>query len=193
MQIITAKGHDIISECQDVMSSQHERVNELKTVVVDMLEMFALRQTCSALKEKIFREVAGERHEAWDDLYLNSFQDLKAETMQKDTKNEDDLQFFQQRWAALRRMLQINEIEDMLRRMYSVCVEDCNQFAHGEYGYTADELANHVLMHCKKPQVSRGLRRFLELNTKLSELRGESIYKCNHEKHMSDALLLSAE
>jgi len=180
LQVITAKGHDIIEECQTVMASQQKRVEGLKQVMNNMVEMFALRQVCSAFRDKLFREVAGERVKKWEDLYINNFQGLEEQTMRDDISDHNDRTFFRQRWTNLRKQLGIHESERMLRGMYSMCVEDGNGFAHAAYSYSMEELQAYALHKCNKPQVSRALRRFLELNAKLSDLRHkESIYECD--------------
>lgn len=180
LQVITSKGHDIIEECQTVMSAQQKRVEGLKQVMTNMVEMYALRQVCSAFRDKVFREVAGERVKQWEDLYINNFQGLEDQTMREDILNHDDRVFFRHRWENLKEQLGISESEGLLRRMYSMCVEDGNGFAHAKYGYSVEELQAYALHKCSKPQLSKALRRFLELNARLSDIRNqESIYECD--------------
>jgi hypothetical protein len=128
-------------------------------------------QICKTMKSKLFREIAGNRYEEWEALYINSFIDLQREELKKITNSEkDDFEYFHARWMRLRTILDIKEDEKRLHRMYKNCIEK-------EYSF---EQAFDIQI---PRNVTIAMTVFAEYNQKISQIRSESIYYCDWNQY----------
>lgn len=183
LQQMVTRINDLSEQYTSILESQLERIEDIKKVTTDLLQELALRQICSSTKFKIFREIAGNRLKTWESLHIVSFKNLESEKLKNIVNNDNDFNYFEDRWIRLKNAIGIKEDEYKLKRMYGNCVDDGNKIAHGHYKFTKSELSDFIMKQCQRGDKRNALFAFIEYDEKISQIRSENMYEFEWENH----------
>ncbi|PFH47563.1 hypothetical protein AMATHDRAFT_42853 [Amanita thiersii Skay4041] len=172
------------NELHQSLNELHQSLNELHQSLNEPLEVLALHQSCVATRDKLLRQVAGDRKHIWKKLSLiKSIHRLDSMlSLRGHGVSDDDLSYFANRWANLRKKLGI-EVDSMtLQGFIDIFTAEGNRVAHERFTFTPDELKEFA----KKvdDDADEAYACIIGIGEQLSIIRGESLYSCDREKYV---------